>query len=98
MSYGTDAATLLAPLARGDVSLYQNEAFDAQNWASLFLGHGLMPETYDPRVDLLPEEEHIARVHQRLQDIIALVGAMPSVEDFLIGLTPQGQPEIVQGV
>jgi tryptophan halogenase len=84
--------------ARGDVSLYQNEAFDAQNWASLFLGHGLMPETYDPRVDLLPEEEHIARVHQRLQDIIALVGAMPSVEDFLIGLTPQGQPEIVQGV
>ena len=83
--------------ARGDVASYQNEAFDAQNWASLFLGHGLVPESYDPRVDLLPEQEHIAKVHQRLQDIHALVGSMPPVDDFLINLKPQAQPEVLQG-
>ena len=83
--------------ARGQVAQFHNEAFDSGSWASLFLGHGLIPETYDPRVDLLPEEGHIAKVHQRLQDIHALVGSMPSVDDFLINLTPQAQPEVVEG-
>jgi tryptophan halogenase len=84
--------------ARGHVALYENETFGAHNWASLFLGHGLMPESYDPRVDLLPEEELIGRVHQRLQDIVAQVGAMPSVEDVLADAMPQNAPEVVQGV
>jgi tryptophan halogenase len=83
--------------ARGDVALYHNEAFDAQNWAGLFLGHGLMPETYDPRVDQLPEEEHIAKMHQRLQDILALVGVMPSVDEFLSNTVQQNRAEVVQG-
>jgi tryptophan halogenase len=83
--------------ARGQVALYHNEAFDGQSWASLFLGHGLMPESYDPRIDLFPEEEHIARVHQRLQDIVSLVGAMPSVDDFLASPVSQSRPEVVQG-
>jgi tryptophan halogenase len=83
--------------ARGDVALYQSEAFDAQNWANLFLGHGLMPETYDPRVDLVPEDQLITRVHQRLQDIVGLVGAMPLVDDFLTDSVPQARPEVVQG-
>ena len=83
--------------ARGDVALYQSEAFDAQNWASLFIGHGIAPETYDPRVDLIPEDQLIARVHQRLQKIVGLVGAMPSVDDFLTNSVPQVRPEVVQG-
>jgi len=83
--------------ARGDVSLYQSEAFAAQDWASLFLGHGLMPETCDPRVDLIPEEDHIAKVHQRLQDILALVGAMPPVDEFLANAVYQNRPEVAQG-
>jgi tryptophan halogenase len=83
--------------ARGHVALFHNEAFDGQSWASLFLGHGLMPESYDPRIDLLPEEEHIARVQQRLQDILALVGSMPSVDDFLASAVSQERPEVVQG-
>lgn len=83
--------------ARGDVAVYQNEAFDAQDWASLFLGHGVMPESYDPRVDLLPEDQLIARAQQRLHDILALVGAMHSVEDFLANSVPQARPEVVQG-
>lgn len=83
--------------ARGDVGLYDSEAFDASDWASLFLGHGLMPEGYDPRVDLRPQEEHIARVHQRLQDILALVGSMPSVDQFLTDAVPEARSELVQG-
>jgi tryptophan halogenase len=83
--------------ARGDVSFYQSEAFDAQSWASLFLGHGLMPESYDPRVDLVPEDQLIARVQQRLQDIAGLVGTKPSIDDFLNNSLPQARPEVVQG-
>jgi hypothetical protein len=56
-----------------------------------------MPETYDPRVDQLPEEEHIAKMHQRLQDILALVGVMPSVDEFLSNTVQQNRAEVVQG-
>jgi len=56
-----------------------------------------MPETCDPRVDLIPEEDHIAKVHQRLQDILALVGAMPPVDEFLANAVYQNRPEVAQG-
>ncbi len=39
-------------LARGDVPLYDGETFPVESWQALFLGHGLAPETYSPRIDL----------------------------------------------
>ena len=39
--------------ARGRVALYDDEAFQASNWTSVLLGHGLIPRDYDPLVDLL---------------------------------------------
>jgi tryptophan halogenase len=83
--------------SRGHVALNHNEAFESQSWASLFVGHGLVPESYDPRIDLIPEEEHIARVHQRLQSIVSLVGAMPSVDDYLSSSVSRNRPEVMQG-
>jgi tryptophan halogenase len=69
--------------ARGRVPLYDDETFQEQAWESLFIGHGVMPRSYDPRVDALPEQQHIAQVQRRLEDIVGLVEAMPSVDDFL---------------
>lgn len=71
--------------ARGHVPLHDSETFQESSWASLFIGHGLIPESYDPRLDALPEQEQIAQVHRRLQDVIALVEAMPSTEEFIAG-------------
>lgn len=80
--------------ARGEVPLYDDETFEDQDWEGLFLGHGLVPRSYDPRVDALPEQDHIARVQQRMERIVELVGAMPSVDEFLGSLTPQKPAEM----
>ncbi len=77
--------------ARGRLPLYDNETFQEHGWESLFIGHGLMPQTYDPRVDGLPEQDHIAIVHKRLESIVELVDAMPEIDEFLGGQSP---PEV----
>ena len=69
--------------ARGLVPLNDEESFQEMNWTALFLGHGLEPRGYDPRVDWLPDEQHIARVQQRLRDVAQLVRAMPSIGDYV---------------
>jgi tryptophan halogenase len=42
--------------ARGDVPLYENETFPLDSWQALFVGHGMVPETYDPIIDRTPPE------------------------------------------
>lgn len=69
--------------ARAGVTLYDDETFFEQNWSLLFLGHGIDPEGYDPRIDVLPDEAHIERVQQRLRIVAQLAKSMPTVEQFL---------------
>lgn len=69
--------------ARGDVPLYDDETFQARSWMASMLGHGLMPESYDPRIDSIPEESQIALVQQQLRDVAELVRKMPSVDEFV---------------
>jgi tryptophan 7-halogenase len=83
--------------ARGLVPLFDDETFEEQSWESLFIGHGLMPQSYDPRVDAVPEQELIARVQQRLQDIIALVEAMPPTDDFVTRAAQRELAEVSVG-
>jgi tryptophan halogenase len=42
--------------ARGDVPLYENETFPLDSWQAMFVGHGMVPETYDPIIDRTPPE------------------------------------------
>jgi len=79
--------------ARGRVPLNDDEIFQEQDWESLFIGHGLMPQSYDPRVDAIPEQEHIAQVQARMNDIAGLVQAMPSVDDFIAEINHHRQKE-----
>jgi len=72
--------------ARGRVPLYDDETFQEHSWESLFIGHELIPQSYDPRVDVIPEQELIAQVHDRLQKVRALAEAMPSVEQVIAGM------------
>ena len=55
--------------ARGEMVHYEDEAFTIDDWQSLFIGHGVIPETWDPAVDrtepaLLKSELH------RIQEFI----------------------------
>ena len=37
--------------ARGETVHYEDEAFTIDDWQSLFIGHGVIPESWDPAVD-----------------------------------------------
>jgi len=77
--------------ARGHVPLNDFETFQTSSWASSFIGHGLMPQSFDPRLDAIEEREQIAEVHLRMKAVISQVEAFPSVEDFIAPTQQQGQ-------
>jgi len=81
--------------ARAVVPMNDDESFDEQLWSVLLLGCGIMPEGYDPRVDSLSDEMHIAKVQQRLRAVAEQARRMPSVEQFLN--IEQGAPAQVNG-
>jgi tryptophan halogenase len=81
--------------ARAAVALNDDETFYEQGWANMFVGCGLAPKDYDPRIDALADDALIHKVQQRLRDVAALAERMPSVEQFL-GLN-QPQPVGVSG-
>ena len=61
-------------------------SFQEQDWTAILLGHGVTPASYDPRVDRVPPEEHIAKVQQRLREVAMEVRAMPNVEEYLAAM------------
>ena len=77
---------------RGIVPLYDDESFFEWNWSELFIGHGLLPKDYDPRIDHFSDEDHIRKVQSRMQSVAQRVQAMPSVSDVLrsvVGTRPE---------
>jgi tryptophan halogenase len=42
--------------ARGEVVHYEDEAFTIDDWQSLLIGHGVIPETWDPAADRTPPD------------------------------------------
>jgi tryptophan halogenase len=73
---------------RGRVPIYDDETFQEANWASVVLGHGLKPRSYDPLVDQMPQDEQ----SQKLQDLLTFMrnqaAEMPSVDAQLEMATP----------
>lgn len=80
--------------ARGGVSLGDDETFTEQNWALLFLGGGIEPDSYDPRIDLMSDAPLIGKVQQRLRAVAEIAKSMPTVDHF-IGAVRQLQPASV---
>lgn len=66
--------------ARGKVAQFEDETFQDQNWIALFIGHGLIPESYDPMVDKIDTEDQMARFRGFLGKIAEEVRAMPTVD------------------
>lgn len=65
---------------RGCVAMREDETFQEENWTSLFVGHGLIPKTYDPLVNKIPEYEQIEQFQQMLRHIASEVQNMPSLQ------------------
>lgn len=65
---------------RGNVPMLSQETFARENWIASFLGHGLMPERYDPRVDFVANEKQIETFQSLLRTIALAVESMPTVQ------------------
>ncbi|TFI58976.1 hypothetical protein E2493_06900 [Sphingomonas parva] len=72
--------------ARGMIPLREDETFQEESWTALLAGHGVAPRGYDPRVDLLSQQQHMETIQQRLRAIGDQVRAMPTVEASLAGV------------
>lgn len=69
--------------ARGAVATFDEETFEADSWLSVFIGHGLMPGSYDPLVDQTPDEEAIGQFRNMLAYIREQVEEMSSHAAYL---------------
>jgi tryptophan halogenase len=68
---------------RGHVALREEETFQEESWASIFVGHGLIPQTYDPLVDKVSEAEYMQQFQRILQYISTETQNMPSMAAHL---------------
>lgn len=55
--------------ARGDVPLDDHETFPVESWQSVFVGHGLTPESYSPQIDWTSPDV----MKQRFRDILSSI-------------------------
>lgn len=69
--------------ARGIVALYQDESSGEEDWQAMLIGMGLIPESYDPQIDRVPDDEAIGRMQSLLGAIRREVEAMPPHEQAL---------------
>lgn len=69
--------------ARGIVRIEEDETFQEENWTSVLVGHNLLPKSWDPLVDRVPEQEQIAHFQRMLKFIASEVEAMPSLQAHL---------------
>ncbi len=69
--------------ARGRIAQYNQESFSEDEWIAAFLGHGLVPRSYDPQVDRTPEQQVMAAFKAQLGSIRAEVTAMDTHEAAL---------------
>jgi tryptophan halogenase len=68
---------------RGLVPQYAEGLFQPPSWLSVFIGQNIIPEAYDPRVDLISTgelHESLTRIHG---DIARLVEATGTHQDFI---------------
>lgn len=69
--------------ARGIIPLLDDESFPLESWQSLFLGHGLMPESWIPAIDAVPGETMKQGFKTILTRIKQLVEQQPSHDSYL---------------
>lgn len=69
--------------ARGIVRIEEDETFQEENWTSILVGHNLIPKSWDPLVDRMPEQDQIANFQRMLKFIASEVEAMPSLQAHL---------------
>ena len=74
--------------ANGRIFREDDELFAEESWIQVFLGQGVIPQSYDPLVDVTPEAE-IEQFLGNLETVIGkCVAVMPSHADYIARVCP----------
>ena len=68
---------------KGRIFRYNEELFDVPSWIAVMLGQGISPESYDPLVDSLPDEQILPAVTKLRTAYRSAALALPPYENFL---------------
>jgi tryptophan halogenase len=69
--------------SRGSVALYDEELFGLTNWLAIFIGQDILPERYDPLVDIAKVEDLRKHLHQVKTSILRCVDSLPTHREFI---------------
>lgn len=69
--------------ARGRLIVYDDETFEDDDWLAMLLGHGLIPQSYDPLADQISDADAIAQFQKMLGFMHSVVEPMTSMEAAL---------------
>ncbi|RHW17228.1 hypothetical protein D1610_11830 [Sphingomonas gilva] len=62
--------------ARAMLAQHNHESFNADSWYASLIGHGIVPRSWDPQADRLPDAELIGRLQAMLSGVKQKVDAM----------------------
>ncbi|MCW4461499.1 tryptophan 7-halogenase [Sphingomonas sp. BT-65] len=69
--------------ARGEVPPFEEESFLPDSWRALFIGHGLVPDSYLPAIDRTPPDEVKAQLRRMLGFVREQVLEAPTHDQYL---------------
>jgi tryptophan halogenase len=79
---------------RGHIEQYRDGLFTPPSWLSVYVGQGLQPRHYHPRVAALPVERVVEELTTLQDDIRDRVDEMPSHAAFLARYCPADGPAL----
>jgi tryptophan halogenase len=68
----------------GCLDTYQHGLFRQPSWVAVYLGQGIIPKSYDPRIDLIDNDELQQKMATIKNQVGEAVQAMPAHHDLLI--------------
>ena len=69
--------------ARGEVPPFEEESFLPDSWRALFIGHGLVPDSYLPAIDRAPPDAVKAQLRHMLSFVREQVLKAPTHDQYL---------------
>ncbi|MBB3062023.1 tryptophan halogenase family protein [Microbulbifer rhizosphaerae] len=69
--------------ARGVIAMSESETFQEESWNALLTGCGIVPDSYDPLVDKIPEDHQIQQFQRMLSFVAERAEQMPDMETFV---------------
>jgi tryptophan halogenase len=78
--------------AQGRLFRYEDELFSRASWLAVLLGQGILPRTYDPLADTLPDEEVRGTLARMRAFIARTAEKMPRHGDFVRRHCPARAP------